>query len=439
MFSDTIAAISTALQKGAISIVRLSGPDALTIANTISTRDITKQEANTILFTHLVDGPNPLDEALVSVFKEPKSFTGEDIVEINCHGGTAVTRKVLELLLENGARLAKPGEFTQRAFLNGRMDLTQAEAVQDMVDAQDEGAVRLAAQGLAGSVPKLVQPLIDSLLDTIGRIEVNIDYPEYDDVAEMTSTELLPACRTWLAQIEQILASARSGQKVKDGLNVVIVGRPNVGKSSLLNALLEEDKAIVTNIPGTTRDVVEGRVYIHGIALNLIDTAGLRQTEDEIERMGIEKSRQKLEQADLVLAVFDGSRPLDDEDKALMEAAKTRRHLIIWNKKDIAPHSGINISAQQKDLDPLRQALETMYEEDILSVTPILSNERQTGLLGQAKAAMMKAIEALEWGISPDLVSEDLQACRRFLQEILGEVHRDDLLDSLFSRFCLGK
>ena len=442
MFENTIAAISTSLQDGAISIIRLSGDHAIEITQKIFDRNIMNAKSHTIHYGFIIDQEkNPVDEVLISIFRAPKTYTREDIVEINCHGGTFITRKILSMVLSAGADLAKPGEFTQRAFYHGRIDLSQAEAVQDMIDASNNTAATMAIHGIKGSVKKLLQPLIDDLMEIIAQIEVNIDYPEYEDVEQLTTNDLLPKTSDWLEKINHILSRVQTGQMLKKGIDTIIVGKPNVGKSSLLNALLEEDKAIVTDIAGTTRDLVEGQIHIGSVQLNLIDTAGIRESSDKIEQIGIEKSQEKLKDAKLVLLVFDGSKELDDEDKQLLELTKDKMRLIIYNKLDQAEANkdGIWISAANKEIQPLIDALENLYQNDLLKEDPLLSNERQIGLLNQAKEDMLRAKEAMDMMVEPDLIEIDIQAAHDHLKEILGEVHREDLLDTLFSKFCLGK
>ena len=442
MFENTIAAISTSLQDGAISIIRLSGDKAIEITQKIFDRNIINAKSHTIHYGFIIDADkNPVDEVLISIFRAPKTYTREDIVEINCHGGTFITRKILSMVLSAGADLAKPGEFTQRAFYHGRIDLSQAEAVQDMIEASNNTAASMAIHGIKGSVKKLLQPLIDDLMDIIAQIEVNIDYPEYEDVEQLTTNDLLPKTNDWLDKIDHILARVQTGQMLKKGIDTIIVGKPNVGKSSLLNALLEEDKAIVTDIAGTTRDLVEGQIHIGSVQLNLIDTAGIRESNDKIEQIGIEKSQEKLKDAKLVLLVFDGSKELDEEDKQLLELTKDKMRLIIYNKLDkTSPDKdGIWISAANKEIQPLIDALENLYHEDLLKEDPLLSNERQIGLLNQAKEDMLRAKEAMDMMVEPDLIDIDIQAAHDHLKEILGEVHREDLLDTFFSKFCLGK
>lgn len=442
MFSDSIAAISTALQQGAISIVRISGEEAFDIAEKILTISIHDKPTHTIHYGFVVDplSGDSIDEVMVSVFKAPRTFTGEDMVEINCHGGTYVTKEVLRLCLENGARMAERGEFSQRAFLNGKMDLTKAEAIHDMVMAKDKNNARMAANALQGSVRKVMDPLIEKLLDIIANIEVNIDYPEYDDVEMLSVETVIPKCKSLLEDMNEVLRKANSGKVLKEGIKTAIIGKPNVGKSSLLNALLEEDKAIVSDIEGTTRDMVEGSVRLDNVTLHLIDTAGIRNSEDVIEKIGIEKSKQILEEAELVIVLFDGSQPLDILDEELLSITQDKERLLVFNKKDIRRYEGINISARENDIDELMDALNKKYDEyhEAYQV-PMLQNERQLALMQNARQALIRAVDALEAEMELDLVTIDLQSAYYALKEILGEISKDDLLDTLFSKFCLGK
>lgn len=445
MLFDTIAAIATPLAEGAISIIRISGEDAILVANKICQCDLTKKEGNTISYTYIIDPKDGryMDEVLISVFKNTKSYTGEDSVEINCHGGIYITKQILTLCLENGARMAHPGEFTQRAFLHGKVDLTQAEAINDMIVAQDENASRLAMNGIRGSVSKLIQPFIDELLDIIANIEVNIDYPEYDDVEMLTKESVMPKCQKWLQDINAILRKARSGKIMREGIKTAIVGKPNVGKSSLLNALLEEDKAIVTDIAGTTRDIVEGSVRLDEVTLHLIDTAGIRESDDLVEQIGIEKSRQAIAEADLVILMLDGSASLDEKDQELMELTKDKITIQVYNKADQVVDKKVDklwISAANQEIEPLINKINQLYAQHKIALSqPTLQNERQIALMNQARMHMEQAIEAMNSGMELDLVTIDLQSCYTHMKEIVGEVSRDDLLDTLFSNFCLGK
>lgn len=443
MINDTIAAISTAAVDGAISIVRISGDDALAIVNRICSIDLIDRKSHTIQYTYVIDPftKEAIDEVLISIFLAPKTFTREDIVEINCHGGRFITKKILQLCLMQGARLATPGEFSRRAFLNGRIDLTQAEAINDMIQADNNEFASLAMSGIKGSVRKLLDPLLETMLDIIANIEVNIDYPEYDDVEVMTNEILIPKVSIWLEHIEKILKNAQSGQLLKEGIKTAIVGKPNVGKSSLLNALLEEEKAIVTDIAGTTRDIVEGRIHLDGITLNLIDTAGIRETQDAVEKIGIKRSLEAIQQAQLVIVVLDGSQELDEEDQILLTMTKDKTRIIAYNKKDLTDqHEGLYISASNHDIHSLVEEIHHMFDEHKLVVSePTLGNERQIALMFKAKQSMLQAMEAMKLGIELDLIEIDIQDAYTSLKEILGEVHREDLLDTLFTNFCLGK
>lgn len=461
MFDHTIAAIATPLAQGAISIIRLSGENAISIAQSVFSGNLLDAPSHTIhygtIFEELPAENNEdtgsthpeksrrkvLDEVLVSVFRAPKTYTREDVVEINCHGGVFVTRRVLQLLLSKGAVMAKPGEFTQRAFLNGRIDLSQAEAVEDLIESSSDAEAGQALYAIRGSIRKLLEPLIDDLMDLIANIEVNIDYPEYEDAEQLTFEQLLPRSRALLARMDEIAARSRRGQIFRHGVDTAIIGKPNVGKSSLLNALLEENKAIVTDIPGTTRDLVEGSIQIGGVRLNLIDTAGLRQAKDPVEQIGIEKSRQKMQEAALLLVVLDQSRPLEEEDLQLLEDSAGKDRIILLNKSEL-PHAfeleeGLPVCAARQDLSTLIEALEKRAAGGLLQENAILANDRQIGLLDNARADMMRAIQAMEMETEPDLIEIDLVSSHDHLKEILGEVHREDLLDTLFTNFCLGK
>ncbi|MEG0274505.1 MAG: tRNA uridine-5-carboxymethylaminomethyl(34) synthesis GTPase MnmE [Longicatena sp.] len=443
MLQDTIAAISTAAVDGAISIIRLSGDDAIRIASAITSVKVMDATSHTIHYGFVIDPitKEEVDEVLISVFRAPKTFTREDIVEINCHGGRFITKKILQILLSQGARLATPGEFSRRAFLNGRIDLTQAEAINDMIQADTNESSKLAIQGIKGSVKKLLEPLIENMLNMIANIEVNIDYPEYDDVEQITSDILLPKAKEWLDEIDRILANAQSGQIIKEGIKTAIVGKPNVGKSSLLNALLQEEKAIVTDIAGTTRDIVEGRIHLQGLTLNLIDTAGIRETEDTVEKIGIERSLKAIEEAQLILVLLDESQGLDEEDEQLLALTKGKTRIVVYNKKDLySDGEGIRISAIQNDIQELVDEIHRMFDKhQIVIEEPILANERQISLMMKSKQSMMQAIQAMKDGVALDLLEIDIQDAYTSLKEILGEVHREDLLDTLFTNFCLGK
>lgn len=440
MFNDTIVAIATSTP-GAVSIIRISGNDTFDVLSKIFDKDLSLAKGYTIHYGTIFDEEGPVDEVLVSVFRAPRSYTGEDVVEINCHGGTYVTRKILNLCLGNGARLARRGEFTERAFLNGKMDLSEAESVNDLINATDKINAHSAIHSLRGSVQKIIDPLVEDITQIISNIEVNIDYPEYDDVHVLTEEEILPKAKKWIKDIDVIIKKAEEATFIRSGIDTVIVGKPNVGKSSLLNALLEEDKAIVTNIAGTTRDLVEGSVKVGNVTLNLIDTAGIHDSEDTIEKIGIEKSREALEKAELVLLVLDSTQDLSKEDKELLELTKDRDRIIIYNKNDEKQIDDVvSISAKNREIDALIQTIEKKYEKEIHSAeSDTLNNERQIGLARSARRAMQHAIDALEMGCELDLVTIDLQEAYYALKEITGKTCREDLLDEIFSRFCLGK
>ncbi len=442
MLQDTIAAVSTADVEAAISIVRLSGEDAIEIVEKIFSRKLSHVPSHTVHYGYIQDKDEVVDEVLVSVFKAPKTFTREDIVEINCHGGRIVTRRVLALCLEHGARLARPGEFTQRAFLNGRIDLAQAEAIGDLIHADSQRSAKMAIGGVKGSVKKQIQPIIDELLELVATIEVNIDYPEYDDVEQLTNEVVFPKAEKMLLKMKEIERKAESGRILKEGVKTVIAGKPNVGKSSLLNALLEEEKAIVTEIAGTTRDLVEGIIPLEHVTLHLLDTAGIRETEDVVEKIGIQKTLQALDEAELVIVVLDGSRALDEEDYMLLERTKGMNRILVTNKADLATQfeEGIVISAAQNEIQGLIDEINQRYEKHQFALEEgTLNNERQIGLIRKSIYAMNQAIEALRQGVELDLVTIDFQKSYLSLKEILGEVSREDLLDAIFSNFCLGK
>ncbi|MCR5794461.1 MAG: tRNA uridine-5-carboxymethylaminomethyl(34) synthesis GTPase MnmE [Solobacterium sp.] len=441
MFQNTIAAISTADAVGAVSMIRISGDEALAIASRMIRKDLTTAKGYTIHYGTVMDGDEPVDEVLVSVFRGPHSYTGEDTAEISCHGGIYITRRVLSIALGLGCTMARKGEFTERAFLNGKMDLAQAEGVNDLILAKDRIQAKSAVHSLKGSVARLLEPLEEELTQIIANIEVNIDYPEYDDIHQLTEEEILPAAERWLVQIRKLIEEAQSAVTVREGIDTVILGKPNVGKSSLLNALLEEDKAIVTEIAGTTRDLVEGAVRVGGVTLNLIDTAGIRESEDRVEKIGIQKSIEALEKAKLVILMLDASKETDEDDRKLLEMTENRPRIIVYNKSDIrSVENGISISALNRDISSLTDALRALFEKELLTAeSDTLNNERQIGLALQAEQSMKDAVQALKDGMELDLVTIDLENSWRALREITGKAGSEDLLDEIFSRFCLGK
>lgn len=441
MFRDTIAAIATAPAMGAVSLIRISGDDALHAVSSLTHKDFSDAKGYTIHYATVYDGDEPVDEVLVSVFRAPKSYTGEDVIELGCHGGVYITRRILSLVYGCGVRPARRGEFTERAFLNDKMDLSQAEAVNDLINAKDSTNAKSAVHSLKGSVTRLLAPLEEELTQIIANIEVNIDYPEYDDVHQLTEEEILPACEKWQKQIHEIIETAEKAHIAREGIKTVILGRPNVGKSSLLNAMLEEDKAIVTDIAGTTRDLVEGTVRIGGITLNLIDTAGIRESEDKVEKIGIQRSIDAMNEAQLVILVLEAGKELNEEDQKLLEMTEGRQRIIVYNKNDQAEMKDVlSISAINNDIAPLVEAIRAKYENELFAAeSDTLNNERQTGLAIQAQSAMKDAINALKAGMELDLVTLDLQRSWEALREITGKAGRENLLDEIFSRFCLGK
>ncbi|MFA5543132.1 MAG: tRNA uridine-5-carboxymethylaminomethyl(34) synthesis GTPase MnmE [Bacilli bacterium] len=448
--NDTIAAISTALGNGAISIIKVSGDDSISIVNSIfKGANLNKAKSHTIHYGHIYDKDRVLDEVLVSIFRSPRTFTTEDVVEINCHGGIYVTNRILELLLVNGARLGEPGEFTKRAYLNGRIDLTQAEAVMDIIESKTKNSLQMASNGLLGETKKVISEFRGKLLYCLAQIEVNIDYPEYEDELQVTNEVLLPTIKDLINDIEGILKKAEVSKIIKNGINTAIIGKPNVGKSSLLNALIREDKAIVTNIAGTTRDIVEGQIDIGGVVLNLIDTAGIRVTEDVVEKIGVQKTKKVLNEADFIVLVFDYSTPLDDVDLELLEITKNKNRLIIVNKKDLSQRINLNLfddyllisSYDSDDINLIEQSIKKVYslnKIDYIDPTYI-GNTRQLAKLKIAKKQLMDALTAINNEFPVDIVAIDILNSWTSLGEILGEVSGDDLINELFSKFCLGK
>ncbi|MBQ4251941.1 MAG: tRNA uridine-5-carboxymethylaminomethyl(34) synthesis GTPase MnmE [Erysipelotrichaceae bacterium] len=444
MLNDTIAAISTSMiTAGAISVIRLSGPESFNVLNRIFQSKTREYEGYRIYHGYITDPDSGkrVDEVLVSTFVAPRSYTGEDMVEISCHGGLYVTRTILTLCLKAGARQAINGEFTKRAFLNGKMDLTQAEAVNDLIMADNRDNATLAVNSLSGNVRKLLAPLMDEIMQIIANIEVNIDYPEYDDVGIITASEIKPLVDDWLARCAEILNVAESSIIIKEGVRTVIVGKPNVGKSSLLNALLAQDKAIVTDIAGTTRDLVEGDIHLGNVTLHLIDTAGIHETENTIERIGIEKSVQALNEAQLVILVLDGSTEADEEDEELLRATEGKNRIIVYNKKDLTDKKyPLAISALEGDISALVDKINEMFAANRIALSqPALTNERQIALMSEARGSMEQVRQSLIDEVPLDLINEDLENAYRCLKEILGQYSREDLLDGIFSRFCVGK
>lgn len=455
---DTIAAISTPMGEGAIAIVRLSGESSIPVADKMfKGKSLSEVASHTIHYGHIIDTStgNIVEEVMVSVMRAPKTFTKEDVVEINCHGGLVTVNKVLQLALANGARLAEPGEFTKRAFLNGRIDLSQAEAVMDLIRAKTDKAMNVALGQMEGKLSKLIQQLRQELLETLAHIEVNIDYPEYDDVEEMTHSVLIEKASRVHHSIDKLLDTSHQGKILREGLSTVIVGRPNVGKSSLLNTLVHENKAIVTDIPGTTRDVIEEYVNVKGVPLRLLDTAGIRETEDIVERIGVERSRQVLKEADLILLVLNYNDNLTTEDEQLFQAIKGMDVIVILNKmdlpqkinvervKELAGHKPVITTSLVEDegVDQLEEAISSLFFSGSINSSDMtyVSNSRHISLLSQAKITIQEAIQGIESGVPIDLIQIDLTRTWELLGEIIGDAVHESLIDQLFSQFCLGK
>ena len=449
--SDTICAISTALGVGAISIIRVSGDDAIDIVNKIFDKDLTKKESHTINYGHIVYKGEIIDEVMVSIMKSPKTFTKEDTIEINSHGGVAVTNKVLEILLLEGARLAEPGEFTKRAFLNGRIDLVEAESIMDLIESKTETSRKLAISGMEGKESNLVKNIIDNLVKVNANIEVNIDYPEYEDIEIVTKEKIEEMSKYINKELTKLLNESENGKLIKDGINTLILGRPNVGKSSILNKLIEEDKAIVTSVAGTTRDIVEGQIRVNGILLNIIDTAGVRETEDIVEKIGVEKSLSLVNDADLIILVFNNNEKLTDEDKKLLEYTKEKKRIIVINKIDLENNLDISnlknerivkVSAlKDSGIENLKNEINDMFnlEEINLGDFTYLSNSRQISLVKKAVEISKNLEDALNNDVPIDLLEIDIKEICEILGEIIGESYDDKLIDTLFSNFCLGK
>ena len=449
---DTIVAVGTALGESAINIIKLSGKNAINIVNkSFKGKDLTKANSHTITYGHMVDGKEIIDEVLVSVFKEPKTYTRENVVEINCHGGIATTNRILELMLSLGARLAEPGEFLKRAYLNGRIDLIEAESVQDLISSKTEIARKMSIKGIDGSLSKLIKDLREKILSIIANIEVNIDYPEYEDALVVTNKVLKENICDIKKQLEEILNKSKDGKVIKNGITVGILGKPNVGKSSLLNLLIKEDKAIVTDIEGTTRDIVEGTIILNGIEINFIDTAGIRETKNYVEQIGVKKSYEILEKSDLLLVLLDNSKNLTKMDKELLEKTKEKDVIILLNKTDLdqkielqelKKYKILNISVKTNSgIEELKKIIISKFKLDKIANSDYtyLSNARQISLIKECVSIIKQIEKANKEGVNVDLIEIDLKRLWDKLGEITGETYKDELLDEIFSKFCLGK
>lgn len=449
---DTIVAISTALGVGAISIVRLSGNEAIEIVNKcFKGKDLTKVESHTINYGYIIDNDEVIDEVLVSIMKAPKTYTTEDVVEINCHGGIISTKRILETMLTHGARLAEPGEFTKRAFLNGRIDLVKSEAVMDIIDSKSEEASKLALSQLTGTTSNMIKEFRDKLKQLLASIEVNIDYPEYYDIEVVTKEKIEKELKVMKEDLTKVIKESKNSTLIKEGIKTVIIGRPNVGKSSILNKLLEQEKAIVTDIAGTTRDIVEGEIYLDGILLNIIDTAGIRSTEDVVEKLGVEKSLSMIDDADLVIVVLNNNEILTKEDEEILEKTKEKERIIVVNKNDL--EKKINLDSKKlKDIvytntnttegiKSLKEKIVELFQlESIKSKDyTYLTNARQISLAKKAYQSLHDAEEGLKNDLPIDMIEIDLKESFDLLGEIIGETYSDEILDHLFANFCVGK
>jgi len=450
--NDTICAISTALGVGAISIIRVSGIDAIKIVNKLFCgKNLEKCPTHTIHYGFIMDGKEKIDEVLVSVMRAPKTFTKEDIVEINCHGGIATTNKVLELLLINGCRQAEPGEFTKRAFLNGRINLMEAEAVMDLINGKTEEARRVAINNLSGAGTKMIKSLRDDLVNIISNIEVNIDYPEYHDIYEVTVNDLKNKIDVFKSQLEMIIREYQNTKIIKEGIKTVIIGRPNVGKSSILNSLLNDNKAIVTDIPGTTRDIVEGAISFDGILLNIIDTAGIRETTDIVEKIGVLKSLEKIAEADLVLVILNNNEKLSDDDMMILDKTKNKTSIVVINKNDLESKIDTDILKNREvvytntvdslGVQELKDKIREMFKLDEIKKSDYnyITNTRQLVKVKECLGRINDIKKSLNDEIPLDMVEIDLRDIWEILGEITGESYTEELLDELFSKFCVGK
>lgn len=450
---DTIVAISTASGVGAISIIRLSGSKALDVASKIfKGKDLKKVASHTINHGYIIDkNRNIIDEVLVSVMLAPKTYTMEDIVEINTHGGIASTNKVLELCLVNGARLAQPGEFTKRAFLNGRIDLTEAEAIEDVINSSTDKSLILSMNQLTGSLKNLITETRKDIMGLIANIEVNIDYPEYEDAEDITLKRLKEKLLPIKSKLEELLKNSNDAKIIKDGINICMIGRPNVGKSSLLNTFLEEDKAIVTDIAGTTRDIVEGETIINGIKINFLDTAGIRETANVVEKIGVDKSKKIINTADLIILVLNNNEKLTPDDLELLGLVKDKNYIIFVNKNDLPANIDLPIGKYTNvvygntlttaGIKELKEMITTIFNLEKINTNDLtyITNARHKALIEVALNYLNSALKNIDNGYSVDMLEIDIRACWDTLGEIIGATYKDELLDELFSNFCLGK
>ncbi len=448
---DTIVAVATTIGESSINVIRISGKESIKVANKIFSKDISNIPSHTVHYGFIMENREKIDEVFLSVFKAPKSFTTEDIVEISVHGGSASVNKVMELILSNGARLAEPGEFLKRAFLNGRIDLTQAEAVGDLINAQTESSRKMALKGVDKTIFKEINELKEKVLALIANIEVNIDYPEYEDAVVVTKEMINDTNEHIRKNVNKLLKNSKKGLLIKNGLKIVIVGKPNVGKSSILNSLLNENKAIVTDIKGTTRDIVEGSLMIDGVKMDVLDTAGIRETNDIVEAIGVKRSVDAIDEADLVLFVIDSEDGFNDEDKEVLDKINDKEILVVYNKNDInkdykvdelSSYNSINISTFESGMiNKLKEKISDIF--DLKSIAEsnytYISNARQIALLNKSLSIIDEIENAVNADLEVDMIEIDVKRLWETLGEITGEVGSDDLLNEIFSKFCLGK
>ena len=439
---ETIVALATPPLKSALAIIRVSGDDCFDVVSKCFSKDIRGIDKRTLLTGEIINDNEVIDQVVIAVYKGPKSFTGEDLVEIICHGSMLIANQIIETLIKCGGRLATNGEYSSRAFLHGKIDLIQAESINDVINATTKEAKQLSIQSLKGEVSKLVTPIKTKIADLIALIEVNIDFPEYEDIEVANKELIVKSINEVVPNIEKLVADGHKAKIIKDGIKVAIVGKPNVGKSSLLNALVGEDKAIVTDIAGTTRDIVEGEVNLNGVVLHLLDTAGIRDVDDKVESIGVDRAKKSIDEAELIIVVLDGSKELEDEDKEILALTEGRNRIIVYNKQDIANPEikGIMISALNKNIQPLVDEIYRVVGLDEQSFKqPALNNARQLGLLEKAREALLKAKEDAENDLTVDLISISLMEAYNAILEILGEANQIDLSKEIFSRFCVGK
>lgn len=439
---ETIVALATPPMKGALSVIRLSGDDCFPIVSKVFSKDLTNITKRTLLVGSIYDNEEKLDDVVLAAYKGPKSFTGEDSVEIICHGSMLIANQIITALIKSGARMATNGEFSSRAFIHQKIDLVQAEAINDVINATTKESKNISMMSLNGQVSDLIVPIKTKLADILSLIEVNIDYPEYEDIEVANKNNVIETVDYVNNEINKLISDGEKAKIIKEGIKVAIVGKPNVGKSSLLNALMGEDKAIVTNIAGTTRDIVEGEINLNGVILHLLDTAGIRDVDDIVESIGVNKSKNAINEADIVIVVLDASRNIDDEDKEILEMTKGTNRIIVYNKADISDvnDKNIYISALNNDLKPL---IDEIYKviglDDNSFSTPALNNSRQIGLLKSAKENLLKAKEDANNNLPIELIAVSLNAAYMNVLEILGEANQTDFTKEIFSRFCVGK